>query len=571
MPFFTIDVTRRPRTVFALLALCLLLLTPAFAHEGHDHGAPQPLALAKASTRVTAQSEIYELVGILKHDTLRLYLDRFETNDPVTDATIVVTVGGEEEITASPLGDGTFGITSGRFLAEGALELVFAITSQSGDDLLIGTIDLLPSPATSASPPPSDPLLGLRHGPDILVAGFPVPQPYVFAGAALVLGIALGMAIRSRGTVMPVVTIGAIALVATTAIAFSHEGHDHGSGEIPAPSGGDAASRLSDGSVFVPKPTQRLLDVRTIVAKPEEAFKAVSLIGRVIADPNRSGLVQSINGGRILSPETGLPRLGQRVKKGDVLALVEQALSQADQTGIAEQIGAIEQEIAVAEAKLERASKLAERGVAAQSQVSDAETALAGLRRRLGIFAESRAEPETLRAPVDGVISAVNIVAGQVVGSEDTVFQIIDPAGLWVEALVYGQIDPAKLTGASAAALDGSALDLRFEGFSKTLQQQATRVQFAIVDPPGSLGVGQPVQVFARNGASVTAIVLPREAVLKGANGESLVWRHAEAERFEARAVRTEPFDANRLIVQAGIERGDRIVVSGSELINQVR
>ena len=570
MPFFTIDATRRLRTVFALLALCLFFLTPAVAHEGHDHGAPQPLAVAKASTRVTAQSEIYELVGILKHDTLRLYLDRFETNDPVTDARIVVTLGGEEETTASPLGDGTFGITSGRFLAEGALELVFAITSQSGDDLLIGTIDLPPSPATSASPPPSDPLLGLRYGPDILVAGLPVPQPYVFAGAALVLGIALGMAIRSRGTVMPVVTIGVIALVATTAIAFSHEGHDHGSGEIPAPSG-DAPSRLSDGSVFVPKPTQRLLDVRTIVAKPEEAFKAVSLIGRVIADPNRSGLVQSINGGRILSPETGLPRLGQRVKKGDVLALVEQALSQADQTGIAEQIGAIEQEIAVAEAKLERASKLAERGVAAQSQVSDAETELAGLRRRLGIFAESRAEPETLRAPVDGVISAVNIVAGQVVGSEDTVFQIIDPDGLWVEALVYGQIDPAKLTGASAAAVDGSALDLRFEGFSKTLQQQATRVQFAIVDPPASLGVGQPVQVFARNGAAVKAIVLTREAVVRGANGESLVWRHAEAERFEARPVRTGPFDATRLIVHAGIDQGDRIVVRGSELINQVR
>jgi len=569
MPFFIIDVSRRLRTVFASLALCLFL-TPAVAHEGHEHGAPQPIAPATSSTRVTAQSEVYELVGILKHDTLRLYLDRFETNDPVTDASIVVTLGGDEDVTASRFGDGTFGITSGRLLGEGSLELVFVITAPAGDDLLIGTIELPPRPAPLVSSPSSDPLLGLRHGPDILLAGFPVPQPYVFGVTALVLGIFLGIALRGRSRVMPVIVVGVIALVATTALAISHEGHDHGSGEVPAPSG-DAPSRLSDGSVFVPKPTQRLLEVRTMVAKPEEAFKAVSLIGRVIADPNRSGLVQSINGGRILSPETGLPRLGQRVGKGEVLALVEQALSQADQTGIAEQIGAIEQEIAVAEAKLERASKLAERGVAAQSQVSDAETELVGLRRRLGIFAESRAEPETLRAPVDGVISAVNIVAGQVVGSEDTVFQIIDPDGLWVEALVYGQIDPAKLTGASAAAVDGSALDLRFEGFSKTLQQQATRVQFAIVDPPASLGVGQPVQVFARNGAAVTATVLTREAVVKGANGEFLVWRHAEAERFEARPVRTEPFDATRLIVHAGIDQGDRIVVRGSELINQVR
>ena len=570
MPYYTNDLSRRMRSVFASLALCVISFS-ALAHEGHDHGTPQPTAAATSSPRVTATSEAYELVGILKQDTLRLYLDRFETNQPVTDASIIATVGGDQDVTASPFGDGTFGITSDRFRGEGPLELVFVITAPSGDDLLIGTIDLPAKVAPVPSTPATDPLLGLRQGPDIVLAGFAVPQPYVIGGTALFLGFVLGVVIRSRSRLMPVVTVGLIALVATTAFALSHEGHDHGSGQAMAVSTGDAASRLSDGSVFVPKPTQRLLDVRTIVAKPEEAHKAVNLVGRVIADPNRSGLVQSINGGRILSPETGLPRLGQSVKKGAVLALVEQAVSQADKTGIAEQIGAIEQEVAMAEAKLERARTLANRGVAAQSQVSDAETELTGLRRRLGIFAEARSEPETLRAPVDGVIAAVNIVAGQVVGPEDTVFQIVDPEGLWVEALVYGQIDASKLSGASAVAIDGSALDLRFEGFSKTLQQQATRVQFAIINPPASLGVGQPVQVFARNGTAVTAIVLPREAVLKGANGESLVWRHTDPERFEALQVRTEPFDATRLVVHAGIAEGDRVVVRGSELINQVR
>lgn len=570
MPFFTIDALRRLRPLFASIGLCVVSAS-ALAHEGHDHGAPQPVVAAKSSPRVSAQSESYELVGILNRDTLRLFLDRFETNEPVGDASIVVTVGGDDDVTASPIGDGTFGITSDRFLAEGPLELVFAITAPSGDDLLIATIDLPASSAPSAPPPRSSSWLDLGQGPDLSIGGVALPQPYVIGGASLFMGFLLGIAVRSRSRFVPIVTVGLVALVVSTSFAFSHEGHDHGSGQVPAAPSGDAPSRLSDGSVFVPKPTQRLLDLRTVVARPEEAHKAVRLIGRVIADPNRSGLVQSINGGRILSPEAGLPRLGQSVRKGDVLALVQQALSQADQTGIAEQVGAIEQEIAVAEAKLERARKLAERGVAAQSQVSDAETELAGLRRRLGIFADARAEPETLRAPVDGVIATVSIVAGQVVGSEDTVFQIIDPAGLWVEALVYGQIDPAKLSGASAVAVDGSALELRFEGFSKTLQQQATRVQFAIVAPPVTLGVGQPVQVFARNGSPVNAIVLPREAVLKGANGESLVWRHSEAERFEARPVRIEPFDATRLIVLAGIAEGDRIVVRGSELINQVR
>jgi hypothetical protein len=41
---------------------------------------------------------------------------------------------------------------------------------------------------------------------------------------------------------------------------------------------------LPDGDVFLAKPTQRLLDVRTVTIKPETAQRAISLIGRVIAD-----------------------------------------------------------------------------------------------------------------------------------------------------------------------------------------------------------------------------------------------------------------------------------------------
>lgn len=567
MPFLTNDVFRRLRVPLAWLALTVIPAA-AQAHEGHDHGGPQPAATAPSSPRVAAQSETYELVGILNRGSLRLYLDRFETNEPVPEAAIVATVG-ETDIAATPNGDGTFEIASDAFSGQGPLEIVFIITAPSGDDLLIGTLDRPPLPETAASATPAPPMPGPATDPDLVLAGYTVPQPYMIGGATLVIGFLLGLSLRSRRAV-PLALVAGVALVATTALAIGHDGHDHGSAAVPAPPG-DAPSRLPDGSIFLPKPSQRLLDVRTIVARPEEAFRAVSLIGRVIADPNRSGLVQSINGGRILSPGAGLPTLGQKVRKGDVLALVEQALSQADQTGIAEQVGAIEQEIAVAEAKLERARTLAERGVSAQSQVSDAETELAGLRRRLAIFADVRSEPETLRAPVDGVIASVNIVAGQVVGPEDTIFQIVDPDGLWVEALVYGQVNPSALSGASALAADGEAIDLRFIGFSKALQQQATRVQFAIVDPSPNLGVGQPVKVFARNGDAITAMVLPREAVLRGVNGETLVWRHAEAERFEPRPVRTEPFDATRVIVRAGVAEGDRIVVRGSELINQVR
>ena len=46
---------------------------------------------------------------------------------------------------------------------------------------------------------------------------------------------------------------------------------------------------------------------------------------------------------------------------------------------------------------------------------------------------------------------------------------------------------------------------------------------------------------------------------------------HVDAERFEARPVRMQPVDATRFVVAAGLSEGERLVVRGADLINQIR
>ena len=87
------------------------------------------------------------------------------------------------------------------------------------------------------------------------------------------------------------------------------------------------------------------------------------------------------------------------------------------------------------------------------------------------------------------------VVPGQVVQAQDILFQIVDPQGLWVEALVYGEIDPTSLADATAVATGGQAMPLAFRGFSRALQQHASVVHFAVPDPPANLSIGQPVTV----------------------------------------------------------------------------
>jgi multidrug efflux pump subunit AcrA (membrane-fusion protein) len=112
---------------------------------------------------------------------------------------------------------------------------------------------------------------------------------------------------------------------------------------------------------------------------------------------------------------------------------------------------------------------------------------------------------------------------------------------------------------------------LTYQGASRALQQHASIVHFVVPEPPNNLSIGQPVTVLATSGALITGLIIARDAVVRSSNGEPVVWVHVEPERFEPKPVRTQPFDATRVIVAGGLTEGDRVVVRGADLINQIR
>jgi hypothetical protein len=169
---------RRLQAMLAGLGLLITSAAVALAHEGHDHGAPPPAAVTTNNPRVTAQSDAYELVGVLRGDRLGIYLDRFASNEPVTDARMAVTIGGDQEVQAEAAADGTYTVTSPRFAGEGPLELIFAVTAPSGDDLLIGTLQL-PAKPVAAAPAPArgSPLQVLQNIPIVRLGSIEVATP----------------------------------------------------------------------------------------------------------------------------------------------------------------------------------------------------------------------------------------------------------------------------------------------------------------------------------------------------------------------------------------------------------
>ena len=114
-------------------------------------------------------------------------------------------------------------------------------------------------------------------------------------------------------------------------------------------------------------------------------------------------------------------------------------------------------------------------------------------------------------------------------------------------------------------------MDLSFLGAGISDRAQALPLLFSVASDTGELRPGQFLTVFAEAGAPRIGIAIPRSAVVRGANGQSIVYAHISAERFVALEVKTLPLDASRVLVGAGLSPGQRIVTDGAELIDQIR
>ncbi|MGX1165982.1 cobalt-zinc-cadmium efflux system membrane fusion protein [Bradyrhizobium sp. USDA 372] len=544
------------------LASLFLGVSGAFAHEGHDHGdAEKTPVVSSAYPRLAARSELYEVVGILKDGKLSIFVDDAVTNEPVSDAALQVTIGDSDPIDASSREDGVYTAPIPNGIPPGSVEVIFSISAGRGNDLLVDSF----TPRAEVRP------AAQKHEHGWLLSN----RAAIAASMLAALGFGLLFAYwkrRGRGMAASMSAVMAGAFVILAAIMFG-EGRTNATQPNPpdAPALSDAPRRLQDGTVFAAKPTQRLLEVRTAAAEPQTIHPAVTLIGRVMADPNRSSIVQSIYGGRVVPGDDGIPRIGQTVRKGDLLIRIEPHLPIADRTTILEKIGEIEQLMAITENKLRRLRPLAERGAVPQGQVNDLESELEGLRARREAVRNSRTGFEELRASTDGIITSSRVAPGQVIQPQDVLFQIADPRSLWVEALAYDEIGLKQPEAATAMAANGQQIALSFVGTSRALRQHASVVQFAIPEPPAGLNIGQPLNVMVQTGAPASGLIVPRNAVVRSGNGENIVWLHTGPERFEPRPVRVVPVDAARVIVAAGVNEGEHIVVRGTDLVNQIR
>ncbi len=570
------------RPLLRRLAACVLLslCAPLAAHEGHDHeepavADPQPAAMPGAGSSGTGRdvvelaSELYEAVVESHGDHLDIWLDRYDTNEPVTGARIGVTVGDAAEALAAEEAPGQYVVAITPVAPGAAVPLTLMIRAAPGDDLLGGILEVA---APSAPDAASRVSAWLR-------AGWPWALGLVLVGALA----ALLRRRRRAGQGIPVLAVplvgGAwlLAVLGGAAPVAAHEGHDHAEAAAPAPAlaapaagRGSRPVRLPDGSVFVPKPAQRILELRTAVAAAGPTSLSLRLAGEIVGDPRASAALQTLQGGRVMGEGGQWPVLGARVRPGQVLLRLTASGSAGERAATKAEAARTQADLVRAEADLARLEGLS--GVVSRAEVESQRALVVSLRQQLAARrAPLAAGGEAIVAPIDGLIASIDARPGVVVAPGDTLLTIIDPARLSIEALAFEPVSAAAVTRASAALRDGTALDASLVGVGAQLRSGAVPVRLDLARASPGLVVGQPVTVFLERSSTGPGIHLPATALVRLPSGERVVYEKVSAERFVPRAVRVRQVAADRVAVLAGLEPGARVVVGAASLVAQIR
>ena len=569
--------------VLIVLSICLGFVCPATS------------AMAQfLAPRLEARGTEFELLGLVEAKGLTIYLDDLKTNEPIVGATFDVDTGTSgRPVIVKEVEPGLYWADAKWLIRPGSHDLIISVTAGNRSDLL---------GATLVNPPATPVISSLwtewkrRFWTEWTGRGGLLIAFVIGAMATQLLRSLMKIwrwlrrpnsdvretsSVPSRATTTAAALVIALvgASVSPASAMPSGPGHNHGPDGVttdmaPDNQPPDSPRRLADGSLFVPKAAQRVLAIRTISVVTTEIARTTRVFGRIIADPTASGRIQAGIQGRIDAGDGGLFVVGQHVTRGQVVCTVVPIVNPVDNANIQQQVSQIDAELRL----LSETADQAAAGTIPSLSQRDLQTIkldLMSLQQRKDGISLVMNDRDTLRiplrSPATGIIAISNVLAGQIVEAKDILFEVIDPARIWVEAAAFDMDVVNNIAGAKAITDNGKAYTLSFVGRAPRLRQQAIPLNFRIDKPDAGLMVGSPVNVFIQGRTSQTAVLVPQQAITTTASGQAIVFEHVSAERFAPILIRSEIIDGSNAAVLAGLAPGKRIVVAGAGLLGQIR
>jgi membrane fusion protein, multidrug efflux system len=328
--------------------------------------------------------------------------------------------------------------------------------------------------------------------------------------------------------------------------------------------GGDAGATDTTGTVTpAGTPSGRIINVEVVTVEGSDFSESVRLTGTVSA--HRDVIVSAEETGNILE----LPvAKGSAVSAGQVIARIDDRILRAQVTQARAQAD-ITREVAERRERLFRDSNVGtELGVLeAKSAAQQAAASLEALTQRLN--------RTVVRAPVPGILDERQVEIGSMVSMGTPVARIIDVNPAKISAGVperfAADITPGTQARVTIDALPGRTFDARVDyvGAAVNPRNRTFPIELTLPNPGRAIKpeMVANVDVIKRNVAQ--AVVVPQEALVRVENGfvAFVVEESGGGPIARARSVVTGAAQRNRVVVQSGLQPGDRLIVVGQQLV----
>jgi membrane fusion protein, copper/silver efflux system len=315
-------------------------------------------------------------------------------------------------------------------------------------------------------------------------------------------------------------------------------------------------------------PEQRVTaNVRTVRLELATHTGELLTTGRVTFDERRLAQVTAYSAGRIERLYVNFT--GDTVRRGQTVATI-----------YSPDLYATQQEYLLALGNRERMRRAGFAG--AQSASEDL---VDSTRRRLMLFGMTAGQIQQLErtgkpmlttgmvSSVSGVVTKKLVVPQQYVETGQPLFEIADLSTVWVEADVYEQQLPDVRLGQLVVITSPSLPGTEFPGVVSFIQPvlggqtRTASVRVELANPQLKLKPDMYVSARITGAPAPAHLMVPKSAIVDRGQ-KQYVWVEVQPGTYEPREVQTGPRHGDQIVILAGVQAGQSVVVEGGFLLD---
>lgn len=333
----------------------------------------------------------------------------------------------------------------------------------------------------------------------------------------------------------------------------------------------------AEGRIRMDDAAARTAGIEIDTAGPRRIRSALQLQGEIQFNQDRLVRVIPRLGGVVVSATRNL---GDRVRRGDVLAIVE-----SQEVGnLKSDYLAAQQRLALARTTFEREKRLWEEKISAEQDylasrhaLNEAEIAQRNAEQKLIGLGLSRAALQRqdanalsrleIRAPIDGVVIEKKVATGEAVGAEANIYLIADLSTVWAEVTIYPKdLNAVKL--GQKATVKAAALDAEADGVISHVgalvgeQTRTAKARITLRNPDQRWRPGLFVTVEVVQDETEVPVAVPVAAIQTLRDWKVVFARFGDV--FEARPVELGRSDGRLVEITKGLAPGTRFAASNS-------